>query len=315
MSGTLRVLTYHRVVDPDAATHGSPTVVSATPAAFDRQMRHLARRYRVVSAEEVLDAVATGRPLPPRAVLVTFDDAYRDFGEVAWPILRRHRLSATLFVPTAYIDSPGRAFWWDRLYCALAASSRARLDATPVGPLQLGSAADVRVSVKRLQTYVKSRPHAEAMRAVDAVCAAAGGGDERGPGTLTWRELRELSRDGVALGAHTRTHPMLTAIPSGQVREEVRGAREDLQREIGRWLPVFAYPGGAHDASVVGILREEGYQVAFTTLPGHNRLPLEDPLRLARTNVGRRTSRLKFGLRLLPWMAPLDRWRQGHAAV
>ena len=81
-------------------------------------MGYLARHYEVVSLEEVLKAVEKETCLPKRAILITFDDAYCDFTDYAWPILRRLRLSATIFVPTAYPNQPYRGFWWDRLHRA-----------------------------------------------------------------------------------------------------------------------------------------------------------------------------------------------------
>src|ERR671914_537157 len=92
-------------------------------------------------ADRILPAREGRADLPPRAVLLTFDDAYDDFAEVAWPLLRHHGLPATLFVPTAYPDVPGRAFWWDRLHQAVA-GARASSVATPVGRLPLSSAAE-----------------------------------------------------------------------------------------------------------------------------------------------------------------------------
>src|SRR5688572_8302859 len=98
----LRALMYHRVADaadrPDLAT----SLISATPADFRAQMEHLVAHYRPVSAHEVLDSFELGRALPPRSVLVTFDDGYRDFAEHAWPILKHLGIPVVLFVPTAY---------------------------------------------------------------------------------------------------------------------------------------------------------------------------------------------------------------------
>src|SRR3712207_2813854 len=119
----LRVLTYHRVDEPDAQPTLYPGLISATPAAFEQQMRYLSKHYNVVSMAEVL-AAFQGAALPPRSVLVTFDDAYRDFAEHAWPTLRRYRLPATVFVPTAFPDRPQRIFWWDQLYHAVNTAHR-----------------------------------------------------------------------------------------------------------------------------------------------------------------------------------------------
>src|SRR5437867_4251379 len=95
----LRVLTYHRVSTPAADPDLNPRLISATPKAFDGQMRWLRRRHAVVPMAQVLDAVERGKGLPRRAVLVTFDDAYADLADHAVPILEALRLPATLFVP------------------------------------------------------------------------------------------------------------------------------------------------------------------------------------------------------------------------
>src|SRR5262249_20375882 len=111
-------LTYHPVIQPrDAPLY--PGVLSATPSGFTDQMRAIAARFQVIPLSEVVTALRERGPLPPRALLLTFDDAYRDFAEHAWPVLRSLGLPAVLFVATSFPDHPERAFWWDRLYRAV----------------------------------------------------------------------------------------------------------------------------------------------------------------------------------------------------
>ena len=50
---------------------------------------------------------------------MTFDDAYCDFADHAWPVFRRLGVPVTLFVATEYPDHPDRAYWWDRLHAGL----------------------------------------------------------------------------------------------------------------------------------------------------------------------------------------------------
>jgi peptidoglycan/xylan/chitin deacetylase (PgdA/CDA1 family) len=96
---TLRVLMYHKVNDRP----GNP--LSVPVSVFDEQMALLRDLgYTVVDLDAVLDHYALGRPLPPRAVLVTFDDAYQDNLDNALEVLRRHGYPAVLFVPLAYLD-------------------------------------------------------------------------------------------------------------------------------------------------------------------------------------------------------------------
>jgi peptidoglycan/xylan/chitin deacetylase (PgdA/CDA1 family) len=307
-NSVLRVLMYHRVVEPSDASVDNPSVISATPESFERQLLHLAERYSVVSTEQVLAAVRHEQPLPERAVLLTFDDGYRDFGEIAWRILRRYGMPALLFVPTSYPDAQ-REFWWDRLARAFTSTERQLLERAPCGTLSLRTPAErqasLRIWIKRLETL----PHEQAMRLVDELCRELGE-QKRGRGkTLTWRELRTLVAEGLAVGAHTRSHPALTRLTPDMARAEIRGSRHDLLREMGLLTTVFSYPFGDYDDRVVEIVRQEGFELAFTCVHGFNRLPVADALRFQRTNITLRTTPFIFGVRLTSAGGCVDRWR------
>src|SRR5262245_8441974 len=123
----LRVLTYHRLAPPGADPELDPRNVSASPQAFERQMRWVRERFSVVGLERVVAAVEHGESLPARPLLVTFDDGYRDFLERAFPVLHGLGLPATLFVPTAFPDRPEHEFWCDRLYRAFTRTAKTAL--------------------------------------------------------------------------------------------------------------------------------------------------------------------------------------------
>jgi peptidoglycan/xylan/chitin deacetylase (PgdA/CDA1 family) len=95
---TLRVLMYHKVNDlwPNPTT--VPTAVFAEQMALVGELG-----YTVVSLEAVRDHYVHGAPLAPGAVLITFDDGYRDNVENALPILRQHGYPAVVFVPVGYL--------------------------------------------------------------------------------------------------------------------------------------------------------------------------------------------------------------------
>jgi peptidoglycan/xylan/chitin deacetylase (PgdA/CDA1 family) len=306
----LRILAYHRVAEPRDTPAVDSRSVSATPEGFARQMEHLARFYHVVSMPEVLEAAERRRPLPKRAVLITFDDAYADFAAIAWPILKQLRLPATMFVPTAYPDHPERAFWSDALYQAFAATARTEINVARLGRLPLLPSEGKRKSLRAIQDHVTTIPHREAMELVNSVCAELGAGFVQKGNVLSWNRLRGLARAGLTLGSHTRTHAIMTKVAPKQMREEMRGSQEDLEREIGACLPIFCYPNGNHNDAVVSILREEGIRLAFTTLCGPNEWGSVDPLRLHRSVIMPRTTPAVFCLRLSQWGMQLDAWRE-----
>ncbi|CAN5421014.1 polysaccharide deacetylase family protein [soil metagenome] len=308
-SNLLRILTYHRVASPRDAYMLDPRLISTDPVTFKQHMQHLATHYHVVGLEDVCEAIARGVQLPKKSVLITFDDAYCDLTKYALPILRDLRLPVTIFVPTAYPDQPERAFWWDRMYRTLAYTAYIEFDFAPIGHLSLKTPADRRQSIRKIKQHLLKMDHNQAMLIVDQICEQLHSHATRQKSVLTWDELRGLTKQGVTLGAHTRTHPILTNLPVEQARDEMIGSQQDLQREIGHVLPVFCYPNGNHNALTTQILKENNFVAGFTTLVGQNDLRLADPLRLNRQNITPKTSLAIFRLRLFRLGAYMDRWR------
>ena len=188
-SNLLRVLTYHRVPDP---------------LTFEYHMRHLASRYHVTPMEALLDVLLHNRPLPPRSVMITFDDGYREVGDVAWPILRRLQLPATLFVPTAYPGRPGHTFWWDRLEQAIDDTARRDLLATPIGRLPLTRRADRVKACSRLKRYLRTLHHDDARQHGEAICRDLDAPLRPVPGILGWDDLRRLAGEGLVIGCRPK---------------------------------------------------------------------------------------------------------------
>ena len=106
------ILMYHRVA-PDGDGPPALNRWRVPPDAFEAQMACLRRRgYWGVSPDELAAAMASGKPLPGRPVMITFDDGYDDFAEHAWPALQTHGFAATLFAVPAKVG--GLADWDER---------------------------------------------------------------------------------------------------------------------------------------------------------------------------------------------------------
>ena len=96
------ILAYHRV-HPQPATD-TPTL---SPEVFRRQMRILSTRWKPIPLSDLVLCLETKKPLPPRAVVVTFDDGTEDNFIHAFPILLENRIPATVFMIADNIDKPG----------------------------------------------------------------------------------------------------------------------------------------------------------------------------------------------------------------
>jgi peptidoglycan/xylan/chitin deacetylase (PgdA/CDA1 family) len=105
------ILMYHSISD-EAENGMHPYYRTATsPLRFAAQMEQLhASGYGTVSLAEAVSAVEENRTCVRKVVAVTFDDGYRDFYRHAFPVLKRHEFSATVYLPTAYIADARVAF-------------------------------------------------------------------------------------------------------------------------------------------------------------------------------------------------------------
>ena len=297
-ASVLRILGYHRICDPkDDPLHGDPNVISATPTGFAEHINVLARHYAPIGWPELQASLETGRALPQKAVLVTFDDGYRDFLTDAWPILSAQKVPVVLFLPTRFPGS-GRRFWWDQVWQHISQAAFAKIEIPGIGAVDLRHAGTRRQLVRRLVRHLRPlRP--EVIEGQIAELSAALGTTPSGPPpVLSWSELRQLAHEGVTVASHGCSHASLPALTTEEIRAEVEEAQVDLQRELGSAPGVFAYPFGHYDERAAGMLKEHRFLTAFSTMPGRNTLPVGNRYSLLRhtVNVRHTMSRLQFGL-------------------
>ncbi len=293
----LRVLAYHRVVDwkrdlPD----GDPDVVSATPEAFAEQMRLLARHYEPISGFDLEVSLAGIRPLPRRAVLVTFDDGYRDFRTHAWPALMANGVPAVVFVSTAYPDAR-RLFWWDELWQMVSRSTATKI-------MLGGTGVDLRARRGRhavmavLRTEMRPMALSMVRQRLDEIRGALGVSVAPTSVVLGWDELRALAKDGATIASHGRAHASMPSLTEQEIAEEIDGSLADLKRELNVTPRIFAYPFGHHDQRTAAILKARGFVAAFSTGYGPSAVPFADPFSISRqsVNAGHSFSRVQLGL-------------------
>ena len=288
------VLMYHRVTAPPR----DPWRLAVTPEHFAQHLEVIRRVGRPQRLRDLTRALATGRP-PRRGIVLTLDDGYADNLLEARPLLEKHDVPATVFVAAGCV---GRAqgFWWDQLenflltpvelprqlelvvrgeihqydlgkdhrYPPEDQSRHARWQATeepPTGRHRLF-----------LALYRLLRPLADGERGV-ALSALARWSRVSPSGMasarpLTSAEVQRLSAgDLVEIGAHTLTHPQLSALGPDAQRDEIRGSRVALQEAVGTIVTSFAYPYGArsdYTKETVALVAEAGFSGACATVAG-----------------------------------------------
>jgi peptidoglycan/xylan/chitin deacetylase (PgdA/CDA1 family) len=282
------VLNLHRV----GSGAGSPldrNMWDATVADFDAQVAFLARNFDVVGPGDVEALVRRGRG---RHVLVTFDDGYRDNFTDAFPILRRHGVTATFFLTTGFLDG-ARLAWWDELAWMVRTSP---LHAVEIAGLAEPVVLDDPDRIGAITTIVdraKALPGGELPGYLDHVAAVTASG--RAPAELaermwmTWDMVREMVAAGMHVGGHTVSHPILARLGPDAQRAEIVGAQARIEEELGLPMRWFSYPNGdrsSFDDHTRAALADAGVELAFSFDGGFRRARDWDPYDVRRIAVG-----------------------------
>ncbi len=228
------VLMYHRVLShEERGATGSHCGIIVDQTTFAAQMAVLKRRFCVLSLDEFADRLARGVPFQNSSCVITFDDGWRDNFENALPSLLRHRLPAVVFLPVNYIGHD-RPFWQEALTHLLwqvadevrrAPERRERFHdlLSPSGLTGVLSVdgQDARASIGGI---VRTMKHADVsvIEQLLSVLASELGVNladvSRTDGFMTWDQVCEMSRHGVAFGGHGAEHRILTRLPSRRRR-------------------------------------------------------------------------------------------------
>lgn len=261
----VRILMYHRF-GPD--TQG-----------LREQCDHIKRYYRPVSMNSIADWLHRGKALPENAVAVTVDDGYRDFLH-AHPVFREFEIPVMVYLVSDFLD--GQVWlWWNQIEYAF------QHTALRSGDLKLpldGIAVNLATAEGRFQT---ARSVAEALTTVNnsrrlevlalipkllQVEVPAQPPSHLAP--LTWNEVRELAKEGVDFGCHTKTHPILSSLENSNAqRDEINSSKLRLEQELSARVDHFCYPNGSasdFDNDTLDIIESLGFRTAVTTEPGMN---------------------------------------------
>ena len=280
------MVTYHGVLpggyqSVDAAFDGN--LVSGE--ALRRQLRLLKARYHVISPEEALAWSEGRRKLPPRAVLLTCDDGLLNCLTDMVPVLRDEQVSCLFFV-TGYSAVENRSvLWYEKLFLLFLKAKAGAFEISSGACSIAGELGSVEArrrvwwdAVQRLSQFSRDvrnaflrAARAELQGEQPLACDLKSDTSCRRFGLMTASELRDLGAAGMAVGAHTMSHPRLSCAPVDLAREEIAGSKSALEEVLQRPVWAFAYPfGDPHSVTpeVLAMTKRAGFSAAFLNYGG-----------------------------------------------
>jgi peptidoglycan/xylan/chitin deacetylase (PgdA/CDA1 family) len=280
------ILMYHRVNDAN-----DPFFPALPSQVFEQQVDFVRRAYRVEPLEDVVRWLRAGAPGRPR-VAVTIDDGYRDTYDVAFPLLRRMGVPATLFLATGPVET-GVPLWLDHLRALFKGTAVKTVACRTLGVAEsrLETTSERIAAMKRVRAILKQVGRKTVDEAITELADRLDPERTIAPPTcLTWAQVKEMAGGGIRIGAHTHKHYVLSRLGRSEAREEIARSVRLIQEKVGATVSTFAYPNGAasdYTPVTKALLAEMGLLAACSTRYGFAR-PVGDPFDLPRLETSER---------------------------
>jgi peptidoglycan/xylan/chitin deacetylase (PgdA/CDA1 family) len=268
------VLRFERVRPRRSASFQPLRSREITPEFLDRTIRALKRwKYDIVTLDEVCRRAVTLAE-PRRFVCLTFDGAYKDLITSAYPVLTKHGVAFAVYVPTAFPDGVGEA-WWLALEQVIAREARISLVVDrKERRFDIGHTSDKYQLYAFLEGWMRSLAPADLSFAIRDLCTrysvdlAALSRDA----SMDWDDLGRLAADPlVTMASATVNYPVLSNLKDADALREMTMGRAVAQAAFRREIRHFAYPFGDRAAfrrQHVAMADEAGFASAASTIPG-----------------------------------------------
>jgi peptidoglycan/xylan/chitin deacetylase (PgdA/CDA1 family) len=293
--GKALILTYHRVLsERETQQNWIQPGMYVRDDVFESQMTFLKQYFDLLSFSELLALWREKRwDKAKRYCVVTFDDGWLDNYLYAYPLLKKHQIPATIFLPTSFIGTD-RWFWPDqvgsllRQYDSSGTTKKRevsvalrrrwpelRFTADGIGSDKID---DVIEALKKL-------PHKEIDQFLETLSKEMEVGLPLQRVLLNWEEVEEMSQFGISFGSHSVTHRILTNLPQKEVRYEIEHSFQTLLDKKINPIPVFCYPNGNCNPEIIDQLKAVGYQAAAGVQFGFEGASPSNLFELRRVNI------------------------------
>lgn len=292
----LVIFTFHRVLTTQEYANcrfeKSITVTDTGLASF---LHHIKQHFDIIPLSQ-LTVESHNSPSEnnkPQAV-ITFDDGWRDNYTLGLPLFRQYQIPATVFLSTAYIDSP-LGFWWQHLGEMLTAANLNENQRQAIKDLILQTLGKPPAllqqefnDVDALIHIIKRDHYDQAIELTQAIARLTN--TELRPHGLSWEECREMSEHGIEFGSHTLNHPRLSLLQGDKLKTELADSKQRIIAQNINYVDAICYPYGDYNQAVVNE-SQRNYRIGLTTNSGIVAQNQRVSLTLPRINVSEQVAR------------------------
>ncbi|MGC3833419.1 polysaccharide deacetylase family protein [Moritella viscosa] len=279
----ITVIMLHGVMTSHKKVTWNPLRPQLSPNELRRTLQIISRYYQFITIEQCVDMLEGKIPSINNALLITFDDGYRNSIDYALPICQQFGIKPVLFVATGHIDS-GLPFWFDRLDYALQQNMGELISLEyqeNIYTFDARSRRDLQTSFKRFRDTCKQRftddiamnqlfdslsemLELRSGKALRDICAK-----DDWSGIVSWSLLREAVKSGsLDIASHTTDHWRLDSLSESQILSQLQKSKMRIEQELSIHCRYFCYPNGNYNSLSISLLKQNGYRAAFSTNTG-----------------------------------------------
>jgi peptidoglycan/xylan/chitin deacetylase (PgdA/CDA1 family) len=268
------ILRFERVRPPRNARFQPLKSGEITPKFLDRTIKALKRwKFDIVSLDEVCQR-SVRLASPRRFVSLTFDGGYKDLIASAYPVLSQHGVPFTVYVPTAFPDGLGEA-WWLVLEAAIARENRVSLVMDrKERHFDIASTPEKYQLYDFLSGWMRTLAPTDLSAAVKDLCSrySVDLAALSREASLDWDDLAKLAADPlVTIGSGTVNYPVLSNLKDAAALREMTMGRAVADTAFHRDIKHFAYPFGDRASwrrQHIAMAEEAGFTSAVSAISG-----------------------------------------------
>jgi len=273
------ILMYHRVLDTvpiECQIQPGMYVLSKT---FEKHIVYLKQHFTITDLSTLSSLPYSRIKNTKPFCALTFDDGWFDFYKNAFPVIKKHNVPATIFLPTAYIGTK-KWFWTDQV-AYLYQKNRLNVDSFEydLGEFEyLKHLINLNKNAKNFDKIISQLKLEKEetinqiinnnLRKLDDLNLSL-----NEPAFLSWWQVCNMHQSGlVSFGSHTTNHKILTLLNHDQVHKELMESIDILlsKKLVEPHFIPFCYPNGNYDNNLISLVAKNGHHLAVTTKRGRN---------------------------------------------
>jgi len=261
----LSILYYHHVF----ATKNPYHLDDLDAQEFDQQIEFLSKHFNLLSLEQAIQLLIE-KKLPPKSLVITFDDGYLDNYTTAAPILEKHKCPATFFVATQGVE---KGYLWNDAIEQSLKNTKVKTISKGI----IGKAISITTNNEKISAFhqlvsslkfISNEKRSDKIQQLSQELEVS----EYSQTMMNEEQILDLNKRGFTIGAHTHSHTILSTETNKNSQTELLANKQSLEQIIDEPVTFLAFPNGLYGRDYkqqhCDLAQELGFTAAFSTNDG-----------------------------------------------